>query len=130
MKKMILMAAFAAFAFAANAQTEPTASTSGKATDKKECANKSASCCSKAATGTASTAAAVTPEVKSVSKSKAAVQVAKQKLLAAKQKLRKRLISNYLSLCQTKTAFPIRFGEAVFLFRNNYFLRKYLIINT
>ena len=43
MKKMILMAAFAAFAFAANAQTEPTASTS----------------------------AAVTPEVKSVSKSKA-----------------------------------------------------------
>lgn len=65
------MAAFAAFAFAANAQTEPTASTSAKATDKKECANKSASCCSKGAAGTASTSAAVTPEVKSVSKSKA-----------------------------------------------------------
>jgi hypothetical protein len=70
MKKMILMAAFAAISFAANAQTEPaTASTSGK-TDKKECANKSAACCAHGA-GTASTTAAVTPEVKSVSKSKA-----------------------------------------------------------
>jgi hypothetical protein len=68
MKKMILMAAFAAISFAATAQNAPaTASTSGT-TDKKECANKSASCCAKGA-GTAS--ASVTPEVKSVSKSKA-----------------------------------------------------------
>lgn len=65
---MILMAAFAAISFAATAQNAPTTSTSGT-TDKKECANKSASCCAKGA-GTASTAA-VTPEVKSVSKSKA-----------------------------------------------------------
>jgi hypothetical protein len=70
MKKMILMAAFAAFSFAVNAQNAPaTASTSAPTTDKKECANKSASCCAKGA-GTASTAA-VAPEVKSVSKSKA-----------------------------------------------------------
>ena len=64
------MAAFAAIAFAANAQTEPTASTSAKATEKKECANKSPLCCAKGAAGTASTAS-TTPEVKSVSKSKA-----------------------------------------------------------
>ncbi|MDZ7877433.1 MAG: hypothetical protein U5L45_07180 [Saprospiraceae bacterium] len=68
MKKMILMAAFAAFSFAVNAQNAPaTASTSGTPTEKKECTNKSPLCCAK---GTASTAA-VTPEVKSVSKSKA-----------------------------------------------------------
>jgi hypothetical protein len=70
MKKMILMAAFAAISFAATAQNAPaTASTSGT-TDKKECANKSASCCAKGA-GTASASTAATPEVKSVSKSKA-----------------------------------------------------------
>jgi hypothetical protein len=66
MKKMILMAAFAAFSFAVNAQNAPATA------EKTACANKSASCCTKSA-GTASTAstAAVTPEVKSVSKSKA-----------------------------------------------------------
>ena len=71
MKKMILMAAFAAISFAASAQNAPaTASTSGT-TDKKECANKTAACCAHgAASGTASTAS-ITPEVKSVSKSKA-----------------------------------------------------------
>jgi hypothetical protein len=69
MKKMILMAAFAAISFAATAQTEPATTSTSGTTDKKECANKSASCCAKGA-GTASTAA-VMPEVKSVSKSKA-----------------------------------------------------------
>ena len=50
MKKMILMAAFAAFSFAVNAQNAPaTASTSATPAEKKECANKSASCCAKSA---------------------------------------------------------------------------------
>jgi hypothetical protein len=60
MKKLFLMVAFAGFAMAASAQTEPTAATTQTA-DKKECPRMNGCCMSKATTATAS--------VKSTSKS-------------------------------------------------------------
>ena len=67
MKKLFLMVAFAGFAMAASAQTEPTAATTQTA-DKKDCPKVNGCCSSKATT----TTAAVTTAVKSESKSKSA----------------------------------------------------------
>jgi hypothetical protein len=65
MKKLFLMVAFAGFAMAASAQTEPTAATTQTA-DKKDCPKVNGCCMSKATTATAATAS-----VKSTSKSAA-----------------------------------------------------------
>jgi hypothetical protein len=63
MKKLFLMVAFAGFAMAASAQTEPTAATTQTA-DKKDCPKVNGCCMAK-------TTAATTASVKSTSKSAA-----------------------------------------------------------
>jgi hypothetical protein len=68
MKKLFLMVAFAGFAMAASAQTEPTAATTQTA-DKKDCPKVNGCCASKATAST--TAPAATASVKSTSKSAA-----------------------------------------------------------